>query len=144
VQAALRRIETIVERSLSGAAELESAKAEVLSAEAELLLMQAERQQAALLVEERRNALDETTIRAPITGVVGGRNAEIGQLATTTTPLFVIGDAGSTRVTLTLTQRMLGYIETGTPVTILGDVAPEQPLARKSRKSRRSSIPSPE
>jgi RND family efflux transporter MFP subunit len=128
-QAALKRMETIVERNLGSAAELETAQAEALSAEAELLLMQAERQQAASLVEERRSALGETTIRAPITGIVGGRDAEIGQLATTSTPLFVIGDPGSMRVTITLTQRMLGYIETGTPVSIVSDVAPERPLA---------------
>jgi HlyD family secretion protein len=130
-QAALRRMETIVERNLGSAAELETAQAEALSAEAELLLMQAERQQAASLVEERRSALGETTIRAPITGIVGGRNAEIGQLATTSTPLFVIGDPRSMRVTITLTQRMLGYIDTGTSVRIVSDVAPEQPLAAK-------------
>jgi RND family efflux transporter MFP subunit len=130
-QAALRRMETIVQRNLGSAAELEGAQAEALSAEAELLLMQAERQQAASLVEERRSALGETTIRAPITGIVGGRNAEIGQVATTSAPLFVIGDPSSMRVTITLTQRMLGYIETGTPVNIVSDAAPEQPLVAK-------------
>jgi RND family efflux transporter MFP subunit len=128
-QAALRRMTTIVERNLGSVAELEGAQAEALSAEAELLLMQAERQQAASLVAERRSALAETTIRAPITGIVGGRSAEIGQLATTGAPLFVIGDPSSMRVTITLTQRMLGYIETGTPVSIVSDAAPEQPLA---------------
>jgi HlyD family secretion protein len=130
-QAALKRMETIVERNLGSAAELEGAQAEALSAEAELLLMQAERQQAASLVQERRSALGETTIRAPITGIVGGRDAEIGQLATTSTPLFVIGDPASMRVTITLTQRMLGYIETGTPVNVTSDAAPEQPISAK-------------
>jgi HlyD family secretion protein len=77
--ATLRRMEAIVERNLGSVAELETAQAEALSAAAELLLMQAERQQAASLVEERRSALGETTIRAPITGIVGGRGAEIGQ-----------------------------------------------------------------
>ena len=77
-QAALKRMQSIVERNLGSAAELEAAQAEGLSTEAELLLMQAERQQAASLVEERRSALAETTIRALITGVVGGRNAEVG------------------------------------------------------------------
>jgi HlyD family secretion protein len=130
-QAALQRMETIVSRNLGSAAELETAQAEALSAEAELLLMQAQRQQAESLVEERRSALDRTTIRAPITGIVGARNAEIGQLATTSTPLFVIGDPGAMRVTVTLTQRMLGYIETGTPVNILSDVALNQPMPAK-------------
>jgi RND family efflux transporter MFP subunit len=128
-QAALERMRTIVERSLGSAAELETAQAEALSADAQLALMRAERQQAMSLVEERRSALAETTIRAPITGIVGGRNAEVGQIATSSTALFVIGDPASMRVTVTLTQRMLGYIETGTPVNVVSDVAPEQPLA---------------
>ena len=123
VQAALTRTETIVERNLGSRAELEIAQAEALSAEAELQLMRAERQQAASLVAERVSALGETVIRAPITGVVGGRNAEVGQLATTGTPLFVIGDPASMRVTITLTQRMLGYIKTGTRVNIFPDAA---------------------
>ncbi len=129
VQASLRRMETIVERNLGSAADLEAAQAEALSAEAELLLMQAQLQQAASLVEERRSALAESTIRAPITGIVGGRNAEVGQLASASTPLFVIGDPTSMRVTITLTQRMLGYIETGTTANIVSDVAPDQPIA---------------
>jgi RND family efflux transporter MFP subunit len=128
-QAARRRMETIVERNLGSAAELETAQAEALSAEAELALMQAERQQAASLVAERRSALAEATIRAPIAGVVGGRNAEVGQVATTSTPLFVIGDPRSVRVSITLTQRMLGYIETGTAANIMTDAAPAQPIA---------------
>jgi multidrug efflux pump subunit AcrA (membrane-fusion protein) len=127
-QAALRRMQSIVERNLGSTAELETAQAEALSAEAELLLMQAERQQSASLVEERRSALGETVIRAPITGIVGARDAEIGQIATTSTPLFVIGDPASMRVTITLTQRMLGYIATGTAVSIVSDAAPAQPL----------------
>jgi len=98
-QAALKRMETIVARNLGSAAELEAAQAEALSAEAELLLMQAQLRQAASLVEERRSALGETTVRAPITGIVGGRAAEVGQLATTSAPLFVIGDPNSMRVT---------------------------------------------
>lgn len=130
-QAALKRMETIVARNLGSAAELEAAQAEALSAEAELLLMQAQLRQAASLVEERRSALGETTVRAPITGIVGGRAAEVGQLATTSAPLFVIGDPNSMRVTITLTQRMLGYIETGTSVSIVSDVAPESPLSAK-------------
>jgi RND family efflux transporter MFP subunit len=128
-QATLKRMQTIVERNLGSAAELEAAEAEALSAEAELLLMQAERQQAASVVEERRSALDDTTIRAPITGIVGARDAEVGQIATASTPLFVIGDPASMRVTITLTQRMLGYIATGTSVSIVSDAAPAQPLA---------------
>jgi RND family efflux transporter MFP subunit len=127
-QAAKRRIETIVERNLGSVAELESVQADALSAEAQLLLMQAEREQATALVAERRGALAETVIRAPTAGVVGGRNAEVGQLATASTALFVVGDPDALRVTITLTQRMLGYIALGTTVNIISDASPDDPL----------------
>lgn len=127
-QAALRRIQSIVERNLASAAELEAAQAEALSTEAQLALMQAERQQARSLVEERRSALGETVVRSPIDGIVGGRNAEVGQLASTNTALFVVGDPENVRVTITLTQRMLGYIGVGTHVSIVSDAAPERPI----------------
>ncbi|HEX5048539.1 MAG TPA: efflux RND transporter periplasmic adaptor subunit [Gammaproteobacteria bacterium] len=129
-RAALKRMETIVERNLGSAAELEGAQAAAASAEAELLLMRAERLQAASLVEERRSALGKTTVRAPITGVVGGRNAEVGQLATGSSPLFVIGDPNAVRVTITLTQSMLGYIETGTAANVYSG-AQDPPIAAK-------------
>jgi RND family efflux transporter MFP subunit len=127
-QAALRRMQTIVERKLGSVAELEAAEVKALSTEAQLALMRAERRQAQSLVEERRSALAETVVRAPIDGVVGGRNAEIGQLANASTALFVIGDPDVMRVSVTLTQRMLGYITTGTRVSIISDVAPERPI----------------
>jgi multidrug efflux pump subunit AcrA (membrane-fusion protein) len=80
--------------------------------------MQAELTQARSVVAERRSALDDTVVRAPTSGVLGPRHAEVGQLASTSTPLFVIGDPDDVRVEITLTQRMLGYIEKGTPVNV--------------------------
>src|SRR5690606_15047422 len=69
-----------------------------------------------------------TVVRAPVTGVVGGRNAEIGQLASTSDPLFVIGDTTQMRVKITLTQGMLGYIESGTSVNIFADGSSEDSI----------------
>ena len=127
--ATLQRMETIAARNLASAAELDVARADALSAEAQVALMQAELQQARSLVEERRSALDATIVRAPVTGVVGGRNAEVGQLATTSNRLFVIGVPSEVRVEITLTQRMLGYIDVGTPVEVLVDAEGEDTIA---------------
>lgn len=128
-EATLRRQEMIVERGLGSAAELDTARADALSAAADLELMRAQRDQAASLVSEREVELEDTLIRAPIEGVVGGRNAEIGQQANTSTPLFVIGDPQQMVVSVTLTQRMLGYIRTGTSVNILSESAPEEVIS---------------
>ncbi|HEX7082308.1 MAG TPA: efflux RND transporter periplasmic adaptor subunit [Gammaproteobacteria bacterium] len=128
LEATLRRIEAMAERNLTSAAELETAQADAASAEADLALMQAQLAQAESLVKERRAELAETIVRAPISGVVGSRNAEVGQLANTSTPLFVIGDTSDMLVDVTLTQRMLAYIDTGTTVNISTEAAPERVL----------------
>jgi multidrug efflux pump subunit AcrA (membrane-fusion protein) len=79
-------------------------------------------------VAERQSELADTLVRAPIDGIVGARNAEIGQQANTGAPLFVIGDTSSMQVDITLTQAMLGYIDVGTPVAIYSDIAPDDRL----------------
>ena len=126
VQANLRRIEAMAERNLTSVADLEAARADFLSAEADLALMRAQLEQAESLVAERAEELAHTVVRAPVSGVVGGRNAEVGQIASGNTPLFVIGDPSDMIVEVTLTQRMLGYIRPGTSATIVNDAAPEQ------------------
>ena len=125
VQAQLDRTRIVVERQLGTRAELDTALADAASAEADVDLMRAQRAQAASVLEERQAELADTLIRAPIDGIVGARNAEVGQQANPSTPLFVIGDVGEMQVEITLTQRMLAYIGTGTPVHVYSDRAPE-------------------
>jgi RND family efflux transporter MFP subunit len=136
MRATLERVQAIVDQRLGTRAELDTALADAASAEADLDLMMAQRDQAASVLIERQTELDETLVRAPIDGIVGGRNAEVGQQANTGTSLFVIGDVGSMTVDITLTQQMLDYIELETPVNIYRDSAPDQIIeARVSRIS---------
>jgi multidrug efflux pump subunit AcrA (membrane-fusion protein) len=101
-----------------------------------LALAQAQRNQAASVVEERRTELEDTVIRAPIQGIVGTRNAEVGQQANSSTSMFTIGDIERMQVDITLTQQMLARIDTGTPVNIYADTAPDDVLeARIARVS---------
>jgi RND family efflux transporter MFP subunit len=125
-EASLERVQAIVERQLGTRAELDTAQADAASARADLDLMRAQRDQAASVLEERGADLADTLVRAPIDGVVGGRNAEVGQQANTGAPLFVIGDVSNMQVDITLTQHMLGYIQTGTPVNIYSDTAADE------------------
>jgi HlyD family secretion protein len=127
-EATLRRMQAMSERNLASAADLETAQAEASSAEANLALMRAELEQAESLLQERRNELEETIVRAPIDGIVGSRNVEVGRLVSTSDPLFVIGDIEEMRISVTLTQRMLGYIDVGTSVNIFSDAAPDDAL----------------
>ncbi len=121
LSAQLRRTQELRERNLEALAELEIIQSEVAVAQADLDLRRAQANQAASLLQERRLQLQNTTVRAPVSGNVGQRNAELGMLVSTTTPLFIIGDLSRIRIEVLLTERMLSYIEEGTPVNLYSD-----------------------
>ena len=112
-QAALQRILTLSERDLGTQVEMERLRAELASAEASLSLAKAQRDQVSSQLEERKQELENTVVVSPVTGVVGRRNAEVGQQVTPNTMLFEVGDLSVVEVQINLTERMLGYIEPG-------------------------------
>jgi RND family efflux transporter MFP subunit len=113
IQAELKRTEALAEKELVSATELETARTRAISAAADLELAEARVEQAQATVDERAATLSQTVIRAPITGTVGNRNAEVGTLVNNSTHLFTLGQLDSVRVQVVLTDRMLNYIETG-------------------------------
>jgi HlyD family secretion protein len=117
----LDRIRQLAERDLQSQAELEQLQAEVMSAEATNQLNIAQRSQAESILEERKNALDLTVVKAPISGIVGERNAEVGQLATPNTRLFSIGDLNRMKVEVTLTEQMLSRVREGMRVHLTSE-----------------------
>lgn len=121
LQVRLSRMETLAEQNLESELELEQLRAEVESSEASLALAEAQRSQAASAVEERKNQLDLTVIKAPTDGFVGRRSAERGQAVNSSTRLMEVGDTRRMRITLSLTERMLSYIEAGQTVNIMSD-----------------------
>jgi HlyD family secretion protein len=124
-ESGLRRTKSLVDRDLGSAAELERLEAEVESARAALQLAIAQREQASSLVSERRTALENTEIRAPVSGVVGQRNAETGQQVNSSTRLFELGDIDYMRIRVVLTEQMLGYIEAGHTALISTPALPD-------------------
>lgn len=124
----MRRQEILSERELSSEFELESLQAELQSAEANYELSLAQVEQAESILEEQRELLSQTVIRSPISGTVGQRNAEPGMQAGTGDMLFTVGDLNDARVSINLTERMLGYIEEGQRVVIRSDNMEERIL----------------
>ncbi len=117
-KAMLARTEQLRSRDLETEAELENIKAEVESAEATLDLNIAQKNQARSVIEERKNELENTVIRAPINGLVGLRNADTGQQANPSTRLFQIGDPGLLKLEMVLTEAMTSYILPGQQAVI--------------------------
>ncbi|OCC25477.1 efflux transporter periplasmic adaptor subunit [Croceicoccus estronivorus] len=81
---------------------------------------QAARASAAAL----RARLDQTTVRAGISGVVLKRDVEPGDLATPGKELMQLGDPGSARVTATVDERDIPRVQVGQNVLMSTDAMP--------------------
>jgi HlyD family secretion protein len=121
IESQLRRERILASRDLSSEMEIEQLEARLESAEASVDLANAQVEQARSNVEEQNEALQQTIIRAPVTGTVGQRNAEIGMQVNGNTSLFTIGDLSRSKITINLTERMLGYITSGQTVRIFSE-----------------------
>lgn len=109
----LQRVRSLSDQGLASTAELENIRTEALSAEANVTLAQARVVQAQAVVDERQEILSQTTIRAPISGRVGNRRAEVGMLVNSNTRLFTLGQMDNLRVQIILTDYMMDYIKIG-------------------------------
>ena len=132
----LKRNIALSDKNLISATQLEDIQTKAVSAEANAELAKARADQAQALVDERKEDLSKTVIRAPVDGTVGGRHAEVGMLVTPSTRVFTIGKLDSVEVDVVLTDRMLSYIKVGQRARIVshslsfGDL--EAPVARVS------------
>lgn len=111
VSADYRRSIELAQKDLISATEQETAKSEAIAAEADAELAQARVAQSQAVVDERAEELSRTIVRAPVSGTVGNRDAEIGMLVAPGTRVFTIGQLDTVRVEVILSDRMLSYIK---------------------------------
>lgn len=129
MQSELRRTESLAEKNLVSPTELESVRTNAVSAEADFELAEARVAQSEATVDERKEALSHAVIRAPISGTVGSRNAEVGMYVSSGTRLYTIGQMDTVRAGVILTDRMLEYIESGQRAEIVMPGFPGNPLS---------------
>ena len=136
VRLELTRSTSLAEKELISPTEFENMQSEAIAAEADAELARARLAQAQATVDERKEALSLTVVRAPVDGTVGNRNAEVGMVVTPGTKLFTLGQLDSVRVEVVLTDRMLSYIEENQRAEIFSPNIPlgslEAPVARIS------------
>ncbi len=113
LEAQYDRIQQLAEMELEAQLELETIQADIDEAEATVDLAKAQMERAASQVEEQQTNLENTIVRAPIDGVVGNRNAEVGQSIDSSTQLFQIGDIENMRIFVYLTEAMSNVIQPG-------------------------------
>lgn len=122
VESQMRRQRILAERDLTSELEMEQIQAQLESAEASYELAAAQVEQAESSVEEQKEALEQTVIRAPISGTVGQKSAEVGMLVNNSSRILTIGDLSRSKITVNLTERMMSYIQSGQNVRIFSEV----------------------
>ena len=136
IESEYKRTKQLEEKDLTSQLEVEQIEAQLLSAEADVELAEAQLEQAKSLVAERKDELNKAVIRAPISGTVGQRNAEIGMQASTNSQLFLIGDLSKLKIEIVLTENMLNRIQVGQSARILVDNSQGQQQAINAKLSR--------
>lgn len=126
LQTRLERTRKLAEKEFQSAADLELLEAQVAGAVAADEQAVARISQAEANLEEQREAVRRTVVRAPVAGVVGSRDVEIGMRVDPSRALFTIGDLSAVRVDVSITDRMMGRIQVGQTalITVEGSGAP--------------------
>ena len=118
VRARVVRTRALAAEGLTSQLDLETYEAQLDAVRAGAGQAEARVEQARASVEESQSALSKATIRAPVEGVVGRRDAEVGMVVSPANILFVVGDLDDLIVEVPLTQEMLSQVVTGSPVEI--------------------------
>lgn len=126
LEARFKRTKQLSEQNLSSELEMETLQAQMSSAEADVELARAQLDQSQSNLEEQQEILSKTVIRAPVSGTVGQRNAEVGMQVSSNTRLFTIGDLSNLRVEVVLTEKMLENVTIGQTAHIYAGSAKKQ------------------
>lgn len=113
VEARFNRTQVLARDTLVSEEALETQRAELESARASYNQAVAQVEQAKAVVEEREESVNQTVVRAPISGRVGQRNAEVGMRVDGQSRLYTIGRLERVRVEVPITQEMMGQIREG-------------------------------
>ncbi|MDX1617657.1 MAG: efflux RND transporter periplasmic adaptor subunit [Balneolaceae bacterium] len=143
LEAQYKRTKTLAEKNLSSELELETLEARMESARADVELAQAQLEQSESNLQEQQEILSKTIVRAPVSGSVGQRNAEIGMQVGPNSRLFTIGNLGSLRVEVILTESMLNNVAVGQSAEILASGENSRPQVLRAELSRISPFLNP-
>lgn len=113
LEAQYKRTKKLSEQELSSDLEMETLQAQMSSAEADVELAEAQVAQSESNLQEQKEILSQTVLRAPISGTVGQRNAQVGMQVSPSSQLFTIGDLKNLRIEIVLTESMLNEVKIG-------------------------------
>jgi len=113
-KAKLARAEAAAAGARTGPQQVAASQARTDSASANVMQMRANLEQAEL-------ALSYTVIRAPVSGIIGQKNVEVGQTVQASQPLMAVVPAEDIWVTANFKENQLAHIRPGQPATVSVD-----------------------
>lgn len=130
IEADLNRLRELYDKGAISKDQLEKAEAGFKAAEANVKMAQAGIQQAQAAVGSANSFRRETLVRAPFDGEVAKLLLEEGERIQTMppTPVMVLMDYDSVEVECQVTEREVGVIKEGMPVTMVLDAFPNSTI----------------
>jgi multidrug efflux system membrane fusion protein len=120
-ESTLKRYQNLYEKKSVSPQEFDEVKARQQAARARRDMAKAGQAQAQAALSQARTSLDYARIRAPFDGVVIGKKADSGTLASPGMPIFTVEDVRRYRLEATVNENDLQYVRTGEQVSVVID-----------------------
>ncbi|MBX3511828.1 MAG: HlyD family secretion protein [Hyphomonadaceae bacterium] len=120
--AEVQRYRPLAQRGLLSPARMQQIESQARQAGGALASAQAAVDAARAQVQSAELDLERTTVRAPIDGVIGDRQVQVGQLVRTGTPLMSVVPLQSVYVVANFKETQIARFRAGQPVTVRPDI----------------------
>ncbi|MBZ5662161.1 MAG: efflux RND transporter periplasmic adaptor subunit [Acidobacteriia bacterium] len=117
----LKRYQQLFDKKSVSPQEFDEIKARRQSAEARRDMARAGQAQANAALTQARTSFGYTEVRAPFTGVVTGKNADAGTMASPGMPLFTLEDSRKYRLEVTVDENSIRIVRAGQSVSVALD-----------------------
>lgn len=137
----LQRAEQLQKAGVETQEQLDNARTAADSLVAKISLAQSQVISAEARIQEAQQAVDNCTIRAPFTGIVVSKDAQVGEMVSpvsagggfTRTGIATIVDMNSNEIEVDVNESYIARVEPGQPVTAVLDAYPDWQIPSRVR-----------
>jgi len=130
-ESTLKRYQTLYDRKSVSPQEFDEVKARQQSGRARRDMAQADQAQMKAALAQGHTSLDYARIRAPFDGIVTGKKADAGSLASPGMPILTVEDVRRYRLEVTVNENDLRYVRIGQSAPIIIDALENAELKGK-------------
>src|ERR1700686_709289 len=137
----LRRAEQLQNAGVQTQEQLDNSRTNADSLQAKIALAQSQAASSKARIQEAQQAVDNCTIRAPYTGIVVSKDAQVGEMVSpvsagggfTRTGIATIVDMNSNEIEVDVNQSYIARVEPGQAVTAVLDAYPDWQIPSRVR-----------